>query len=210
MDYQCPSSNGWNASVGRRESLDAVEAYLATDESCNYELFGTPKIQQPTESRNATDSQGDALETLSTEDLKQDPEPEVSVSDEDGEGYVAAESHEEIVDEMLHQSLMKNHTRSKSRKVVVPAPLLLSDSEDEEHRPQPSKRNRASPAPLRAGGKAKYVRRGSNQFPVMSSKTFAARKAKARGRGRKRPTHDCASGDDTPLTTTLSSFFASH
>ncbi len=35
------------------------------------------------------------------------------------------------------------------------------------------------------GGKAKYVRRCSNQFPVMYSKTFAARKAKAGGRGRK-------------------------
>ena len=38
------------ASVGRRESLDEVEAYLATDESYTNELFGTPKIQQPGES----------------------------------------------------------------------------------------------------------------------------------------------------------------
>ena len=57
------------ASVGSRESLDEVEAYLATDESCTNELFGTPKIQQPGESGDATDTQGDALETLSTEDL---------------------------------------------------------------------------------------------------------------------------------------------
>jgi hypothetical protein len=47
------------------------------DESCTNELFGTPKIQQPAESEDATDTQGDALETLSTEDLNQDPETEV-------------------------------------------------------------------------------------------------------------------------------------
>ncbi len=34
----------------------------------------------------------DALETLTTEDLEQDPEPEVSVSDEDGDECIAAES----------------------------------------------------------------------------------------------------------------------
>ncbi len=30
------------ASVGSRESLDEVKAYLATDGSCTNELFGTP------------------------------------------------------------------------------------------------------------------------------------------------------------------------
>ncbi len=122
---------------------------------------------------------------MSTEDLDQDPEPEVSVSDEDGGECVAPESDEEVVDETFYQSPMKNRTMSKSRKVVVPEPLIPSDSEDEEHRPRQCKRNRASPAPFRAGRKAKYVRRGSNPFPVMSSKTFASRKAKAGGRGRK-------------------------
>ncbi len=109
----------------------------------------------------------------------QNSEPEVSVSDEDGCECVAPESDKEVVDETLYQSPMKNHAMSKSRKVIVPEPLIPSDSEDKEHR------SSASPAPLRAGGKAKYVRRGSNQFPVMYSKAFAARKAKAGGRGRK-------------------------
>ncbi len=57
------------ASVGSRESLNEVEAYLTTNESWTDELFGTPKIQQPGISRDATDTQGDALETLSMEDL---------------------------------------------------------------------------------------------------------------------------------------------
>ncbi len=38
------------ASVGSRESHDEVEAYLATDEICSNDLFGSPKIQQPGES----------------------------------------------------------------------------------------------------------------------------------------------------------------
>ncbi len=86
-------------------------------------------------------------------------------------------------------------------------PLIPSDSEDDVCRPQQYICNRASPAPERAGRKAKYIRRRSNQLPVMSSKTFASRKAKAGGQGQKRPTHDCSPGDDTPPTTTLSSFF---
>ena len=82
------------------------------------------------------DRQGDAPKTLSTEDLDQDPEPEVGVSDEDGCECVAPESDEEIVDETLYQSPMKNRTRSKSQKVIVPEPLIPSDSEDDVCRPQ--------------------------------------------------------------------------
>ena len=104
-------------------------------------------IQQPGESRDATDTQGDAPETLLLEDLYQDFESEVGVSDEDGSECVAPESDEETVDEMLCQSPMKNSTRSKSLKVVVPEPLIPSDPEDDEHRPQQCKRNHASPAP---------------------------------------------------------------
>ncbi len=68
--------------------------------------------------------------------------------DEDGDECVAPESDEEVVDETLYQSPMKNHTMSKSRKVVVPEPLIPSDSKVEEHLPQQCKRNRASPAQL--------------------------------------------------------------
>ena len=107
-----------------KESLDDVEAYLAIDWSCTNELFGTPEIQDASEPGDATDTHGDALETPSTEDLDQDPEPEVSVSDEDGGECVAPESDGEIVDETLHQSPMKKRTRSKSRKLVVPEPLI--------------------------------------------------------------------------------------
>ncbi len=85
-------------SVGSRENLDEVKAYLATNESCTNELFGTPKIQQPGESGDATDTQGDALETLTTEDLNQDPGTEEGVSDEDGSECFAPESDGEIVD----------------------------------------------------------------------------------------------------------------
>jgi hypothetical protein len=49
------------ASSDSRENLDEVEAYLATDENCTNDLFGSPKIQQPGESGDATDTQGDAL-----------------------------------------------------------------------------------------------------------------------------------------------------
>ncbi len=53
------------------------------------------------------------------------------MSDEDGGECVAPESDEEIVDEKLCQSPMKNRTRSKSLKVIVPEPLMPSDSQDD-------------------------------------------------------------------------------
>ncbi len=112
--------------------------------------------------------------------MEQDPKPEVGTSDEDGDKCDAAEPDEEIVDKTLHQSQIKNSTRSKSR-VVVPEPLLPSDSEDKGPQQQPHKRNCASPAPLRAGGHARYFRRNSNQFPSISSKKLAVRKGKAGG-----------------------------
>ena len=67
--------------------------------------------------------------------------PKPSVSDEDGDECIAAESDEEIVDETLRQSLMMNCIRSKSPKAVVSELLLLTASENDEHRPQPRKHN---------------------------------------------------------------------
>jgi hypothetical protein len=168
------------ASVDCRESLDKFEANFSINWSCTNQLFGTPS-----ESEDATDARGNALDTLTTEYLEQDPEPEDSAPDEDGNECAAAESDEEIVDETIRQSPMKNRTRSKSLKVFVPEPLLPSDSEDKESRPQPRKHKRASPAPLRAYGHARYFRRNSNQFPSIASKKLAVRKGKAGRQGRK-------------------------
>ncbi len=164
------------------KSLDEVEAYLVIDGNCANDLSGSPMIQQPGECNGYT---GDTPETLPMEDLYQDLKSEVGVSDEDGGKCVAPESDEEIVDETHYQSPMKNRTRSKSRKVVVPEPLIPSFSEDDVCRPQQCKHNCASPAPVRARRKAKYIRRSSNPLPVMSNKTVAVRKAKAGGLGRK-------------------------
>ncbi len=94
------------------------------------------------------DARGDALDTLTTEYLEQDPALEDSASDKDGDECAAAESDEEIVDEKILPSPMRKQTRSKSRKFVEPEPLLPFDSGDEQHRQQPRKRNRASPAQL--------------------------------------------------------------
>ncbi len=165
------------ASVDCRESLHDFEAHFSIDGSCTSELFGTPEIQGPSESGDATDTRGNALDTLTTDYLKEDPEPEDSALDKDGNECAAAKSDEEIVDE--------NRTRSKSLKVVEPEPLLPSDSEDEGPRQQLCKRKSASPAPLRAGGYARYFRRISNQFPCIASKKLADSKGKVDGRGRK-------------------------
>ncbi len=86
---------------------------------------------------------------------EQGSENEDSASDQGGDKCIAAESEDEIVDGTVPQSPMKNRTRIKSRKVVIPEALTCSDSEDELPRPQRRKSNHASPAPLRASGHAK-------------------------------------------------------
>ena len=93
-----------------------------------------------------------------------------------------AESEEEIVDETIRQSPTKMRTRSKSRKPVLPEPVICFDTKDDEY-PRQRKRTLAIATPLRAGGTSKYFRRNSNQFPSIASKKFAARKAQASKKG---------------------------
>jgi hypothetical protein len=61
------------ASVDRRDGLDEVQAHLAIGWSCTNKLFGTPEIQLPSESGDATNTRGNALDTLTTDYLKEDP-----------------------------------------------------------------------------------------------------------------------------------------
>ena len=121
------------------------------------------------ESGDVTDQQGDAQEALIISDTareqRSENEDSASDSDSDSDECAAAESEEDIVDEIVQPSQMKHRTRNKSRRVALPEPLTCSDSEDELPRLQSRKRNYASPAALRADGYAKYFRRNSNQFP---------------------------------------------
>ena len=59
------------------------------------------------ESGDATDARGNALDSLTTDYPKEDPKPEDSARDEDGNERAAAELGEEIVDETFHQSPIK-------------------------------------------------------------------------------------------------------
>ncbi len=90
--------------------------------------------------------------------IEQESNHEDSASDKEGNECAAAESDDDIMDETILQSPVKNRTRSKSRKVGVHEALMCSDSEDELPCQQPSKRHRASPAPLWVGGHSKYFK----------------------------------------------------
>ena len=45
--------------------------------------------------------------------------------------HVAVEQEDDIVDETFDQRPVKNHTLSKSRKIMIPDPIKSSDSEDD-------------------------------------------------------------------------------
>jgi hypothetical protein len=55
------------ASVDCRESLEKVKAHFSVDWSCTSEQFGIPEIQGPSESGDATDARGNALDTLTAD-----------------------------------------------------------------------------------------------------------------------------------------------
>jgi hypothetical protein len=59
-----------------------------------------------------------------------------SASDMEGHECAATKSDDDIVDETVSPSPMKNRIRSKAWKVTIPAPKMCSESEDEEHRVQ--------------------------------------------------------------------------
>ena len=150
--------NEREASTGRASISDEVKARTSIDGILTDNLFGTTDFQKAFESGDVTDPQGDAQEALIINDTapEQGSENEDSASDSDSDECTAAESEEEIVAETVQPSPMKHQTRSKSRKVVLPEPLMCSDSEDELPRPQRRKRNHVSPAALRAGRHAKH------------------------------------------------------
>ncbi len=54
----------------------------------------------------------------------------------------------QMMKKAIPPSPMKTRTRSKSRKVIVPETLLVSDTEDEIPRPQQRKRNDAAIVPV--------------------------------------------------------------
>ncbi len=104
--------------------------------------------------------------------------------DKEGNKRAAAESNDDIVDETIPMSPMKNRTRSKSSRVVLPEEIMCPEPVDEPPRPQPSKRHRASPALLRAGGQAKYFQHNPNQFPSIAS-TKLTQPYSPQGKGRR-------------------------
>ena len=177
-----------NVSVDPALGSEDVDAQTPFDGSLNEVLFGEQYVQKTLVPRDEMDPQGDAQEDQHAEDSlpRLEPYSDDSASDKYGDENPAVESGDETVDETVRPSPTKMWTtRSKSRKPVISDPIICSDTEDNEARPQQRKRTYATITPLRAGGTSKYFRRNSNQFPSIASKTLAACKARAGKQGRK-------------------------
>ena len=122
------------ASVDQASSSDEIDARTSLDGSLDENLFDDQDVQKALESRDVMDQQGDAQEDQiaddSTPELESDSED--SASDKEGDECTAAESEDNIVDETVSPSPTKIRTRSKSRKVIIPAPVMCSNPEDGE------------------------------------------------------------------------------
>ena len=109
---------------------DEVDAQTSFDRSLNENLFEDQDVHKALESRDVMDQQGDAQEDQtakdSTPELETDSED--GASDKEGDEHAAAESEDDIVEETVTPSPTKIRTRSKDRKVIIPAPVMCSDS----------------------------------------------------------------------------------
>ena len=109
----------------------------------------------------------------------------LSAMDSDIYDCAAAGLEDDTVEEAFGTNPMRNCTRSRSKKVVIPEPLMPSETENTESRPPCSKRNHASHCVLSASGHARYFHRNSNQFPDAASnlKWLKARRGRAGNHG---------------------------
>ena len=167
--------------VERELSSDEIEAQMSVNGSMHEELFGDDQAQDPQPDRDAMDArvevQDPSMDSSNTCEQSQDNDGD-SGAEEPVENQ-ATDGDESIIDETLDISTVKDRTRSKSKKYVIPTSLTLSDSEDEMPRPSRRQRAKRGSGAIRAGVTAKFIRRNSNKFPSTASKKLQSRKDRA-------------------------------
>ncbi len=94
----------------------------------------------------------------------------------------ATDQEDSIIDETLNLSTVRDRTRSKSKKYVIPEPLIPPNSDDEQPWSSRRKKTQRGASVSRAGVTAKFLRRNSNQFASSASKKHNARRGRAGGR----------------------------
>ena len=134
-----------------------------------------------------------------------------SHKDEQEYVYVYAESEQEIVDETIRPSPTKMRTRSKSRKPVLPEPIICSDTEDDESCLRQRKRTHAIATPLRAGGTSNFFAKTRIIFQVLQARNLRLERLEQARKEASDQVQDSASEEaDSNLTTTLNFSLSSH
>ncbi len=171
-----------HATVSARRPRNEYQAATNLKHECRStvsvqeDLFGDNQTQDLLQVRDAMNAQEEV------------PEPSMDDSDtceqgqlEDGDTRVdepfenqATDQEDSIIDETLNLSTVKDLTRSKSKKYIIPQAICPPSSEDKEPRPSRRKRAQRGASVSRAGVTAKFLRRKSNQFPSTASKKLNA------------------------------------
>ena len=172
--------------VEQELSSDNVDAQMSVDGSMHDDLFGKDQAQDPQPDRDAMDARVEVQElSIMMHDSniceQSQQEDEGSRAEEPIENQ-ATDGDESIIDETLDISIVKDSTRSKSKKYNIPSAIIPSDSEDEMPRPTRRQKAQRGSGAICAGVNAKFIRRNSNQFPSTASKKLQARKGRAGSR----------------------------
>ena len=93
------------------------------------------------------------------------------------------DQEDSIIDETLNLSTVRDRTRSKSKKLVIPTQCIPFDFDDEQPRPSSRKNSQPRASAPRTVVNAKFLRRNSNQFASTASKKLKAPRGRAGGRG---------------------------
>ena len=93
------------------------------------------------------------------------------------------DQEDSIIDETLNLSTVRDRTRRKSKKLVIPTQYIPFDSDDEQPRPSSRKNSQPRASAPRTGVNAIFFSRNSNQFASTASKKLKAPRGRAGGRG---------------------------
>ena len=164
-----------DAAVERESSSDYIEARMSIDGSLQENLFCDNHDQDLQQVRDEMNAQGGVSEPSMDDSnmCEQDHEDDDTGVDAPVENQTT-DQEDSIINETLNLSTVRDRTRSKSKKLVIPTSYIPFDSDDERPRPSSRKNPQSRASAPRTGVNAKFLRRNSNQFSSTASKKLTA------------------------------------
>jgi hypothetical protein len=171
------------AAVERESSSEYIEARMSVDGSLQENSFCDNHDQDLQQVRDARNAQQEEVSEPSMDDTnmsEQNQEDDDTGVDAPIEN-LTTDQEDSIIDETLNLITVRDSTRSKSKKLVIPTQYIPFDSDEEQPRPSSFKKSQPRASAPRTGVNAKFLSRNSNQFASTASKKLTGRRGRVGG-----------------------------